>query len=108
MELTLLLRTPGVLTVVKDGHRPARLTDEFVASLRAAIEISGIAATPVTEPIDFAVDDEVIVQEGPLAGARGIIRELRGARQLVIWVKEIGRGVAFKIESALVSRLARA
>src|SRR5579862_9396447 len=108
LELTLLLRTPGVLTVVKDGHRPARLTDEFVASLRAAIEISGIAATPVTEPIDFAVDDEVIVQEGPLAGARGIIRELRGARQLVIWVKEIGRGVAFKIESALVSRLARA
>lgn len=44
----------------------------------------------------------MIVQEGPLKGVRGIVREARGARQLVIWVSETGRGVSFTIGSALV------
>src|SRR5688572_19506459 len=37
-----LLRTPGVLTVVKSGDRPARLSDDFVSSLRVALEHSGV------------------------------------------------------------------
>jgi transcription antitermination factor NusG len=102
--LNRLLRTPGVLTIVKDGARPARLSDAFVSSLRRSLEFSGVTATPVAERVAYAPDDEVIVQNGPLAGARGVVRELRGARQLVIWVKEVGRGVAFTIESALVAR----
>jgi len=42
------------------------------------------------------------VQEGALKGVRGVVRERRSGRQLVIWVSEIGRGVAFTIGSALV------
>jgi transcription antitermination factor NusG len=99
-----LLRTPGVLTVVKAGSKPALLSDNFVTSLRQAVECSGVDPTPVTEPHDYAVDDEVIVQEGPLAGLRGVVQQLRGGRQLVVWVQEIGRGVAFTIGAALVSR----
>src|SRR5450759_4382054 len=33
-----VLRIPGVLTVVKDGGKPALLTDSYVTSLRDAIE----------------------------------------------------------------------
>jgi hypothetical protein len=44
----------------------------------------------------------VIVQEGPLKGVRGVVRERRSGRQLVIWVSEIGRGVAFTIGAVLV------
>jgi len=44
----------------------------------------------------------VIVQEGALKGVRGVVRERRSGRQLVIWVSEIGRGVAFTIGPALV------
>jgi transcriptional antiterminator NusG len=103
-HLSKLLKTPGVLTVVKNGTTPARLSDAFVASLRDALDRAGTVATPVAECVPYALHEEVIVQEGPLAGARGVVQELRGARQLVIWVKEIGRGVAFAIESALVAR----
>jgi transcriptional antiterminator NusG len=99
-----LLRTPGVLTVVKAGNKPALLSDNFVTSLRQAVECSGVDATPLAEPHDYAVDDEVIVQDGPLAGLRGVVRQLRGARHLVVWVQEIGRGVAFTIGAALVAR----
>lgn len=97
-----VLRTPGVLTVVKNGERPAMLTDGFVARLREAIERNPVPPEPVTEIPDYQPGDEVIVQEGALKGVSGIVRERRGARQLVIWVAEIGRGVAFTIGQTLV------
>jgi transcription antitermination factor NusG len=103
-QLTSVLRTPGVVTVVKSGGRPAFVSDGFIASLRRAIETSGVAASPVTEQVSYAVHDEVIVREGPLAGLRGVVQEVRSGRRLVVWVDEIGRGVAFTIGSALVSR----
>jgi transcriptional antiterminator NusG len=99
-----LLRTPGVLTVVKEGGRPVLLADGFVASLRQAVECDGIVAERVTERVEYSPGDEVIVQEGVLAGVRGVVQEQRSGRKLVIWVREIGRGVAFTIGSAVVSR----
>lgn len=97
-----VLRTPGVLTIVKREGRPALLADTFVAGLRDAIERNGAAPEAVTEAPEYRAGDEVIVQDGPLRGVRGIVRERRSGRQLVIWVSEIGRGVAFTIGSALV------
>jgi hypothetical protein len=34
---------------------------------------------------------------------RGVVRELRGGRQLIIWVLAIGRGRAFTTGAALVA-----
>lgn len=102
-QLHSLLRTPGVVTVVKNAGKPALLSDSFIASLRSAIE-AGVPTTPVAEMIAFDVDDEVIVQDGPLAGLRGIVQEVRSGRRLVVWIEQIGRGVAFTIGSSLVSR----
>ena len=99
-----ILRTPGVLTVVKEGGKAALLANSFVASLRDAIEREGVLPEAVTERVDYAPGDEVVVQEGVLRGVRGIVRERRNTRQLVIWVPEIGLGVAFTIGSALVVR----
>jgi transcription antitermination factor NusG len=97
-----VLRTPGVLTVVKHEGHPALLPDGFIAALRSAIERHGCVLEPVAESADYRPGDEVIVQEGALKGVRGVVRERRSGRQLVIWVSEIGRGVAFTIGSALV------
>lgn len=97
-----VLRTPGVLTVVKERGRPALLADSFVSGLREAIERKGAAPEPVGEGVDYQPGDEVIVQEGALAGVRGVVRERRSRRQIVIWVAEIGRGVAFTIGQAAV------
>ena len=97
-----ILRTPGVLTVVKEGGKPALLADSFVTALRDAIGREGAAPEAVSEPVDYAPGDEVIVQEGVLRGVRGIVRERRSGRQLVLWVAEIGRGVAFTIGAALI------
>ncbi len=97
-----VLSTPGVLTVVKRGERPALLTDSFIATLRDAIERDSAAPEPVTEVGEFRPGDEVIVQEGALKGVRGVVRERCSGRKLIIWVSEIGRGVALTIGPALV------
>ena len=97
-----MLRTPGVLTIVKESGRPALLADSFVTSLRDAIEREGVVPEAVNERVDYALGEEVIVQDGVLRGVRGIVRERRGGRQLVLWVAEIGRGVAFTIGVAQV------
>lgn len=102
VEWHIVLRTPGVLTVVKQGAHPALLSDGFVAGLRDALERNGAAPEPVAETVEYRPGDEVIVQEGALKGVRGIVRDRRSRRQLVIWVSELGRGVAFTIGSALV------
>lgn len=101
-----VLRMPGVLTVVKREGRPALLADSFVVGLRDTIERNGALPEPVAEVATYLPGDEVIVQEGPLKGVRGLVRERRSGRQLVIWVSEIGRGVAFTIGSALVKAAA--
>ena len=98
-----VLRTRGVLTVVKSGGKPAVVSDGFVQDLREAIRRGGDAVKPLPETAAFEPGDEVIVQEGPLCGVRGVVRELRGGRQLIIWVSAIGRGVAFNIGAALVA-----
>jgi len=98
-----VLRTPGVLTVVKDGGKPAVLTDAFVAELREAIARGGDAVKALPATAKFEPGDEVVVQDGSFRGVRGVVREVRGARQLVIWVSAIGRGVAFSIGAALVA-----
>ena len=100
-----ILQTPGVLSVIKEGGKPALLADSFVAALRDAIGRKGATPEAVTQVVGHSAGDEVVVKEGLLRGVRGIVRERKGERQLVIWVAEIGRGIAFTIKSAQVEAI---
>ena len=104
-QLSAVLKTPGVVTVVKAGaSRPALLSDSFIASLRLAIKSPGTTVSPIDENLRYSADDGVIVSSGPLAGLRGVVQEVPSGRRLVVWIEHIGRGVAFTIGRALVSR----
>lgn len=96
-----VLRTPGVLTIVKHEGKPAFLPNDFIVYLRDSIERG--QGQKITQVADFRPGDQVVVvQDGPLQGVRGVVREQRSGRQLVIWVDQIGRGIAFTIGSALI------
>ena len=103
-----LLKTPGVLTLVKDGITPAALTHEYVADLRRIIEHPALAVEGVPPEETFVPGDEVLVREGPLAGFRGQVMERRGARRLLVWITSIGRGLLCTLGTAAVTRVSEA
>lgn len=100
-----LLRTPGVLTLVKNGVKPVALSADYVSALRRLADNPSVApeATQPTDPL--ATGDEVSVCDGPLAGFRGTVVELRGARRLVIWIASIGRGLVCVLGNASVVKV---
>lgn len=98
-----LLRVSGVLTVVRTGTAPALLDDDFISGLRNAVSMPDVRAEPVMHSPEFRAGDQVVVQDGPLAGFRGIVREIRSERWLVVWIRQIGRGAQFTIGSSAVA-----
>lgn len=103
-----LLKTRGVLTLVKQMGRPAVLTPVYVADLRRIVEHPELAVEPVEPQEAFVPGDEVLVRDGPLEGFRGQVVELKGARRLVIWIPSIGRGLLCTLGDATVVRVAGA
>lgn len=100
-----ILRTPGVLTLVKEGGSPAQLTADYILSLKRIVEHPELALEPMESQVEFLPGDEVLVSDGPLAGYRGQVVELRGARRLVVWISCIGRGLLCTLGDAAVTRV---
>ena len=101
-----LLRTPGVLTVVKHGVQPAWIRDQQMDDLRAAVErIGKFGIEPDVENQYFDDGDCVRVVEGPMAGLVGRVLEHRGGRRLLIGIEQIGRAISVSIKAAAVVRI---
>lgn len=91
-------------TAVKEGEKPALITDSFMVWLRDAIGRKGTVSEPIAELVDYSLGDEAIVQEGALkSGVREIVCARRSGRSLLIWGVSIGSGVVFKNASALAA-----
>lgn len=97
-----VLKTAGVLTLVKEGGCPARLCHEYVAKLRVVVENPEAAVEASPANFDVSPGDEVLVREGPLTGLRGVVMELRGTRRLLVRVNGLGRGLLCVLGAALV------
>lgn len=99
-----LLRLPGVLTVVKNGRKPARIREQQMADLRLATGrlVSGHEDVVVEER--FESGDRVRVVQGPMAGLAGVVCAVRGKRRLLVGFEQIGRALSVSIGTALVER----
>jgi len=100
-----LLKTPGVLTLVKVSGTPAQLTADYIVSLKRIVEHPELAVESVDPQTTYLPGDEVLVREGPLTGYRGQVIELKGSRRLVVWIASIGRGLLCTIGDAAVARM---
>ena len=100
-----ILKTPGVLTLIKEGGAPAQLSADYVASLKRIVDHPELAVEPMESQVVFVPGDEVLVREGPLTGYRGQVVELKGARRLVVWIASIGRGLLCTVGDAAVTRV---
>ena len=73
--------TLGVISLVRFGIEPARVSDDLIVQLQAQHNAEGVFE--FAEP-KFAVGDRVRVAEGPLAGYAGILLAHTGRDRVVL------------------------
>jgi transcription antitermination factor NusG len=89
-----LLTIPGVLHFVGIGKIPAPIEDTEIAAIQAAVR-SGL----LTEPWPFLeVGQRVRLEDGPLAGVRGIMVGTSKRQRIIVSVSLLKRSVAVAIE----------
>jgi transcription antitermination factor NusG len=90
--------TQGVVRIVGFGGSPAEVAIEEVEALQLLAESDFLR-----EPWKYLPDGtQVVVEAGPLAGVRGVIRAVENKRQLVISVTLLQRSVAIQLDEGTV------
>jgi transcription antitermination factor NusG len=99
-----LLLVPGVLTVVKDGRRPAWISPRQLVSMQLAVEHFVRDTKEPGAIVPFERGDVVRVIDGPLAGLIGVVREIRGSRRILVGFEQIGQALSVSLGAANVER----
>jgi transcription antitermination factor NusG len=95
-----ILRTLGIVDVLRAGARPVPVDDEEIESLRKAISANAhIEAFPY-----MATGDKIHINDGPLAGMGGIVVDFRNPRRLVISLTLLRRSVLVELNPASTIR----
>jgi transcriptional antiterminator RfaH len=78
--------TPGVVRLISDGARPARVADAVIAEIRAR-EVRGLVELP-RRPL--APGDRVQILQGPLAGQIGLFAGMRAHERVAVLLEILG------------------
>jgi transcription antitermination factor NusG len=93
-----ILKTPGVVDVVRAGRNPAPIEAEEIDALERAIN-----ASLVIEPCAYLdVGQRAEIRRGPLAGVTGTVIECRNTKQFVLSVSILRRSVLVHVDIAAV------
>ena len=101
-QRTLVLRTPGITSVVSFGDRPCPVSDEEIEGVKKMIS-SG--QTLHLYP-HIAVGQRVRIRAGAMIGLVGLLVREKTAYRLVVNVELLNRSVAVEIERELVEPIA--
>ena len=93
-----VLKTPSVIRIVGIGYTPTPIDDGEIAALQAVVN-SGMRALP--HPF-LQVGKRVRIDGGALAGAEGIITNMKKPNQLILSVTLLQKSIVVEIDSAWV------
>lgn len=94
-----ILKTPGVVDVVRTGNSPAPIPDWEISALERAVN-----AAVLIEPCPYIeVGQKVEIRSGPLAGIVGIISDRKKPDHVILSVELLRRSVRVQIELAHLS-----
>lgn len=97
-----ILRTPGVVTVVRVNGYPTAIREEEIESVRRLVE--GVNQTGIMpSPSDYLEEgEEVVVTDGPFKGMYGVLLEIKGRTSVVVRLSAIRQAVRVTIDRRLV------
>lgn len=89
-----VLRTPGVVSVVGFGGKPAPVDEREIENLQAVVA-SGRSAVPWPY---LRVGQKIRLRGGSLNGLEGLLLDLKNGRRIVVAVSLLQRAVAVEID----------
>jgi transcription antitermination factor NusG len=91
-----ILKTPGVVDVIRAGNSPVPISTSEISALERAVH----AAVPI-EPCPYVeVGQKVEIRSGPLTGIAGIVSDRRKSGHLILSVSLLRRSVLVHIDKA--------
>jgi transcription antitermination factor NusG len=91
-----ILKTPGVVDVIRAGNSPVPIPGSEISALERAID----ASVPI-EPCPYVeVGQKVEIRSGPLSGVAGIVSDRRKSGHLILSVSLLRRSVLVHIDQA--------
>lgn len=94
-----VLNSPGVCSIAGTGKRPEPVDESELSAVRALVS-SGRAIQPWPR---VHMGERVTIDDGPLAGLRGVVVRDRDAWRVVITVQALERAVAVEVDRAILS-----
>ena len=97
----LVLTAPGVVGLAGFGKSPSPIPDQEIESIRTMVR-SGL----LTKPWPFLeAGQKVLIERGPLAGAEGILQDVKGKFRLVVAISLLQRAVSVEVDRTWVRPL---
>ncbi len=99
-----VLSTPGITSIVRVNGYPTPLPEGELDSVR--ILVAGVnAGGGIPERADYLdVGQDVIVQEGPFAGMRGLLLDVRGRTHVLVRVSVLRQAVTMDLPRRILRR----
>ena len=85
---------PGVVGLVGLGKKPCPITDAEIENIRKMVGLGVLV-----KPWPFLdVGQRILIERGPLAGAEGILKEVKGKFRLVVSISLLRRSVSAEVD----------
>lgn len=94
--------TLGVVSLVRFGHMPAHVPDDFVRMLRTREDSDGLQVLPVA---DYKKGAKIRMSDGGLAGYEGIFIARSGRDRVTVLLKIMGKYARTTVAAAIIEPL---
>ena len=98
----LIVTTPGVIRIVKFGDKPAVIDPEEIRSIQLVL----LSRAPLTVIRGLSVGDKVLIEDGPLRGAMGVLSSMRSHQRLQVSIAMMMGTVVAEVEPEWVRKVA--
>ena len=97
-----VLLTPGVVTIVRSGGAPLPVRESELESVRIVLACAN-AGHPIPEAAEYVeLGQEVLVNEGPFSGVRGVVTEDRGRARVVVRLSALKRAISVELPRGML------
>lgn len=100
-EIFNILQTPKIVRCIKNGDRPAVVSEKDIQCIKAMLELK----EEVFVESDFLEGQRVRIIQGPLAGYEGILTKRKGKSRFGVQLDEINQYASIDISLSQVKRM---